>query len=83
MKRNDMRRELVEIQVTVYYDDHNKGHAFFYRAPNSKHIIASHRVYKRLKDCEDTAYKCILQREDERDNMDFDQSKHVTKLSIH
>ena len=49
-----------EEHITVYYDDQLKGHAFYYRKPNSFKAVISDGVYDKVKDCEDSAYFVYL-----------------------
>ena len=51
-----------EQHVTVYFDDHSKGHVFYYRDPKSKtyKAVVSADAYETETACEDSAWFCLF-----------------------
>ena len=51
-----------EQHVTVYFDDHSKGHVFYYRDPRSKtyKAVVSAEAYDTETACEDSAWFCLF-----------------------
>ena len=72
-----------EQHITVYYDDRLKGHAFYYRQPNSDQAVVSDGVYDRQKDCEDSAWFCLFAKPEELEMVNFKRSEHCKTVYIH
>ena len=77
-----MARE-TEKAVTVYFDDHLKGHAFFYKKPYSNKAVVSAGVYDKLDDCESSAYLCVFADTSEIDTTLWDKDQPCETVSIH
>jgi hypothetical protein len=65
-----------EQAVTVYWDDHLKGHAFIFRKPNSYKIVVSDGVYDDAKDAETSAWLCCFATTEELDMANFEPNLH-------
>ena len=72
-----------EPHITVYYDDRLKGHAFYYRKPNTNKAIISDGVYDRQKDCEDSAWFCLFAKPEDLAGTGFNRRDHCKTVSIH
>ena len=72
-----------EKAVTVYFDDHLKGHAFFYKKPNDIKAVVSDGVYDRLDDCESSAYLCLFADTSEIDIQLWDKHQHCKTVYLH
>tara|TARA_S200002703_G_scaffold35109_1_gene30309 strand:+ start:1707 stop:1934 length:228 start_codon:yes stop_codon:yes gene_type:complete len=72
-----------EPHITVYYDEHLKGHAFFYKKPNSRKAIISDGVYDKAKDCEDSAFFCLFAKDEELEGTGFRPKDHCTTVYVH
>ena len=72
-----------EEHITVYYDDQLKGHAFYYRKPNSFKAVISDGVYDKVKDCEDSAYFCLFAKPEDLEGTGFKRSDHCKTGSVH
>lgn len=72
-----------EPHITVYYDDRLKGHAFYYRKPNTNKAIVSDGVYDKARDCEDSAWFCLFAKPEELEGTGFRLKDHCKTVYIH
>jgi hypothetical protein len=74
-----------EQHVTVYFDDHSKGHVFYYRDPKSKtyKAVVSAEAYDTETACEDSAWFCLFATKEEMERADFNKYEHCKVVSIH
>ena len=74
-----------EQHVTVYFDDHSKGHVFYYRDPKIKtyKAVVSAEAYDTETAWEDSAWVCLFATKEEMERADFNKYEHCKVVSIH